>query len=260
MISAFERWRVSRGQPAAAPRLFSGVALCWVAIQLAMTPLIVHADATLGGTRVVFQERRHEASITITNTTASPYVIQAWIDSGDDKSRMTSKPELFVSPPLFRLDGGKENVLRIIRGTGALPSDRETVFWLNAKEIPVETHDESALQIAIRSRIKVFYRPEGIEGSSSDAPAKLRWTLERHSNAINPLLHIHNSSAFHVTFSSLTVDDGVRQVEVNANMIPPGGDLIAELSEIDPSREVHATFQTLTDFGGETRATTVPLE
>lgn len=32
------------------------------------------------------------------------------------------------SPPLFRLDAEKENMMRILKTAGDLPSDRESVF------------------------------------------------------------------------------------------------------------------------------------
>lgn len=39
---------------------------------------------------------------------------------------------------------------------GDLPVDRESVFWLNVKEIPKKSAEENVLQIAVRSRIKLF--------------------------------------------------------------------------------------------------------
>ncbi|MFS1539134.1 MAG: fimbria/pilus periplasmic chaperone [Candidatus Phlomobacter fragariae] len=38
------------------------------------------------------------------------------------------KPPFIVIPPLFRLDAGRENILRIMRPGGDLPLDRESFF------------------------------------------------------------------------------------------------------------------------------------
>ncbi|MRT32690.1 molecular chaperone, partial [Xylella fastidiosa subsp. multiplex] len=76
-------------------------------------------------------------------TGTSPYVVQAWIDAGEGKN----KTPMLVTPPLSRLDPGMENILRIMRVAGELPADRETVFWLNVKEIPERSKDENVLQI-----------------------------------------------------------------------------------------------------------------
>jgi P pilus assembly chaperone PapD len=55
-----------------------------------------------------------------------------------------------------------------VRTGGSLPEDRESVFWLNVKSIPA-TDDSvphnNVLQVVVKSRLKLFYRPAGLEGS-----------------------------------------------------------------------------------------------
>ncbi len=46
--------------------------------------------------------------------------------------------------------------------------DRESVFWFNVLEVPpkpdaAKATNQSLLQLAFRTRIKLFYRPKGIE-------------------------------------------------------------------------------------------------
>lgn len=134
--------------------------LCW-AIGLALT-LCLHwtaatAGVLLGGTRLIVHEKKRESSISIKNAGAAPYVVQAWIDAGEGEN----KTPFIVTPPLSRLDPGMENSLRVMRGPSRLPSGQESVFWLNVKEIPEKSSEENVLQMAVRSRIKVFYRPAG---------------------------------------------------------------------------------------------------
>ena len=45
------------------------------------------AGVMLGGTRVILGEKDREASIPMKNTGASPYVVQAWIDAGEGRTR-----------------------------------------------------------------------------------------------------------------------------------------------------------------------------
>ena len=67
------------------------------------------------------------------NEGKAPYVVQAWLDAGEGKN----KTPFLTTPPLSRLDPGMENILRIMRvSSNELPADRESVFWLNVKEIP----------------------------------------------------------------------------------------------------------------------------
>ncbi|STI86148.1 periplasmic pilus chaperone family protein [Escherichia coli] len=64
------------------------------------------------------------------------------------------------------MQGKKENTLRIINATNhQLPGDRESLFWVNVKAIPAMEKDqknENTLQLAIISRIKMFYRPTNL--------------------------------------------------------------------------------------------------
>ena len=52
-----------------------------------------------------------------------------------------------------------------------LPSDRESLFWLNIMEIPLKVEDPNSVQFAIRQRLKLFYRPPALLGGSAEAKA-----------------------------------------------------------------------------------------
>lgn len=70
-----------------------------------------------------------------------------------------AKTPFIITPPLFRLDPGKNNILRIVNTTPGLPQDRESVYWVNVKAIPSKSDDsenKNVLQIAVRTRIKLF--------------------------------------------------------------------------------------------------------
>ncbi|EDT8879266.1 fimbria/pilus periplasmic chaperone, partial [Salmonella enterica subsp. enterica] len=43
-----------------------------------------------------------------------------------------------------------------------VPQDRESLFYFNLREIPPKSDKPNVLQIALQTRIKLFYRPEGI--------------------------------------------------------------------------------------------------
>lgn len=65
--------------------------------------------------------------------------------------------------------------------SSALPKDRESVFWFNVLEVPpkpdaAKAANQSLLQLASCTRIKLFYRPEGLSGIPSDAPLALKWS------------------------------------------------------------------------------------
>lgn len=204
------------------------------------------AGVTLGGTRVILGEKDREASIPVKNTGTSPYVVQAWIDAGEGRN----KTPLLVTPPLSRLDPGMENILRILRVGGELPADRESVFWLNVKEIPEKPTEENVLQIAVRSRIKLFYRPAKLAGKQEEARTRLTWAVGPGASGQGAVLKVGNPTAYHVTFTALNVNDG--QQQINADMVPPFGEMAYPLTAIKAPQPVQVRFTTLNDYGAET--------
>ncbi len=204
------------------------------------------AGVMLGGTRVILGEKDREASIPVKNTGTSPYVVQTWIDAGEGKN----KTPLLVTPSLSRLDPGMENILRIMRVAGELPADRESVFWLNVKEIPERSSDENVLQIAVRSRIKLFYRPAKLPGKPEESRAQLKWAVSADAQGQGAVLKVGNPTAYNVTFTALNVNNGAQSI--NANMVPPFGEMSYPLSTIKTPQAVQVNFTTLNDYGGET--------
>ncbi|MNV56638.1 Chaperone protein EcpD precursor [compost metagenome] len=195
---------------------------------------------------MILGEKDREASIPVKNTSTSPYVVQTWIDAGEGQN----KTPLLVTPPLSRLDPGMENILRIMRVAGDLPADRESVFWLNVKEIPERSKEENVLQIAVRSRIKLFYRPARLAGKPEESRAQLQWVVSPGLEGRGAVLRVANPSAYHVTFTALDINDG--QQKINADMVPPFGEASYPLTAVKTPEAIRVSFTTLNDYGGET--------
>ena len=129
-----------------------------LALVLALFTVQAQAGIVIGGTRVIYNGDKKETSASIRNPDKSGvWLVQSWVDSGVKGS----KTPFIVTPPLFRINPGEENMLRIVRTGGSLPEDRESVFWLNVKSIPA-TDDSiphnNVLQVVVKSRLKLFYR------------------------------------------------------------------------------------------------------
>lgn len=119
------------------------------------------AGVAIAGTRVIYNEQSHEADITVKNTNPhDPVLIQSWVDDLADNN----KSPFIVTPPLFRLDAGDSNDLRVLLTSAQLPNDRESLFTLNIKVIPANTAPagENILQFAIKNQLKLIYRPAGL--------------------------------------------------------------------------------------------------
>ncbi|WP_207001637.1 fimbrial biogenesis chaperone [Trinickia mobilis] len=215
------------------------------AVAAVATAADANAGAVLGGTRVVFPGDAREASLSVKNTGDAPFLIQSWVDN-----QPSGKPAFFVTPPLARLDAGKETLLRILPAGVDLPKDRESVTRLNVKEIPAKPNtDENVLQFAVRSQIKLFYRPAGLKGSADQAPAQLVWSIVPAQGGGNAL-RVDNPTPYHVTFARLTVE-GAQPAEIkDADMVPPLDHVSLPLNVRASGTPLTVSYTTVNDYGG----------
>ena len=84
--------------------------------------------------------------------------------------------------------------------TGSLPQGRESLFWLNIKAIPSASKQMNSLQIAVKTRIKLIYRPETLRASTPEEQAnKLTW--RRAGNT----LQVNNPTPYVINFNEITL-------------------------------------------------------
>lgn len=127
------------------------------------------AAVTLDRTRAVFNGANKSMSLNITNQNkALPYLAQAWIE--DENGNKISTP-LVALPPLQRVESlAKGQVkLQLTDDAQSLPQDRESAFYFNLREIPPKSSKVNTLQIALQTRIKLFYRPAALQLSRDSA-------------------------------------------------------------------------------------------
>lgn len=126
---------------------------------------VVHsawAGVALDRTRLIITGNDRSVSASLTNTSPStPFLAQSWVEDASG-AKVTSP--LMVLPPLQRINGGQKGIARVTKTSGitSLPQDRESLFYLNVREIPPKPDKPNVLQLAMQSRIKLFYRPSAI--------------------------------------------------------------------------------------------------
>ncbi|MGY4818023.1 fimbrial biogenesis chaperone [Pseudomonas chlororaphis subsp. piscium] len=192
-------------------------------INLAITGILLlcsepsNAAITLDGTRAILVGPKQETSILVINQESEHIMIQSWVDSFN----VTAEKDIpfAITPSLNRVDGNQRMLLRIFYYGQGLPTDRESVFRLNVQEVPRKSKSENTLQIAVRQRIKLFYRPANLKGSADEAPAALLWRVT--SKDGKPGLEVRNDSAFHVSFGTVNIKNGSSSYPIPAEMIPP---------------------------------------
>ena len=207
---------------------------------------------SVGGTRLIYDASKREASLSVRNSADGvPHLVQSWVDDFNDE---TIKAPFIITPPLFRLDPGRENILRVIyTGENALPQDRESVFWLNVKTIPATEKtdaDTNKLIIAVKTRIKLFFRPRNLQTEAAhDAWRKLIFTYH------NNYLFIQNPTPYFVSLFSLSIGD--HQRIASPPMIAPFSMTSVSITTADAGSWV--AWQAITDYGSITAPTTAEL-
>ncbi|MBJ2089994.1 molecular chaperone [Serratia marcescens] len=196
-----------------------------------------NGGVTVGGTRLIYDGSKKEAALSVTNSDSNPYLIQSWIEA---KTEGGEKAPFIITPPLFRLEGNQQNVLRIVRTGGNLPEDRESLYWMNIKSIPATTKKEgvNTLQIAVNTRIKLIYRPQGVSGTPETVTDKLAWSQSGNK------LTVTNPTPFIMNFQQVKV--GGREIPDVTYVMPMG-----QASFVVPAgTSGKVSWRLISDYGG----------
>ncbi|WP_025122547.1 MULTISPECIES: molecular chaperone [unclassified Serratia (in: enterobacteria)] len=217
-------------------------------MKLALTALLmtlllaintVQAGVIVGGTRLIYDGGKKETSLSVTNPDKVPYLIQSWVDA---PSGGADKAPFMLTPPLFRLNAGQHNVLRVVRTGGNLPTDKESLYWMNIKSIPAgeKTQDQNTLQIAVKTRIKMIYRPQELKGVPEQVTGNLTW--QRSGNKIT----VTNPTPFYMNFYEIRV---AGKKITDATYVAPDGSASFTLPVDAHGNNV--TWTLISDYGGK---------
>lgn len=156
-------------------------------IILELLSFSARASIVIMGTRVVYPEQKKSINVQLHNGENSPSLVQVWLDTGDASASPDSVRVPFViTPPVSRVEPGTGQTLRIMYTGEPLPRDRESIFYLNVLDIPprpefgekkADVGNGNYLQLAVRSRIKLFFRPDTLNQSVTDAARQVTWSL-----------------------------------------------------------------------------------
>jgi len=200
-----------------------------------------HAAISLSGTRLVFDEGRKEESVIVRND-GEDIVVQSWVES-----EQGADLPFAITPPLVRVAAKQQQLLRVLFSGSNLPSDRESIFWLNVQEIPQSAGEENTLQLAVRQRIKVFYRPKGLPGTAFAAPEQLEWRLLNTSGGQQ--LQIKNPTPYYITLIDLVLYGAKENKVAEARMLTPGEVMTIPVNNVASSKR-RLQFGSINDYGG----------
>jgi len=215
----------------------------------------VAASVVLTGTRIIYPAGASEKTLQLSNADAHPWLVQAWLDAGDE----TSTPEtvndnlpFVLSPPIFRMDAHGGQALRVmLADTAALPADRESLFYFNFTQIPAldaQTQGANRLMVLIRSRVKLFYRPRQLARPNlRQIACGLRFHVQ------DEHLTINNPSPFHAVVRKAELHlDGQSVALLQGEMLAPFSEQRTPLPEgisAITNAQLHVTL--INDYGAD---------
>jgi chaperone protein EcpD len=214
-----------------------------------------NASVVIAGTRVVFPAANGEVTVRLNNNGGQPALVEAWIDSGNPNSTPdTSNVPFLTTPPLVRMNAGKGQSLRIVYTGQPLPNDRESLFWLNVLEIPPKPtakpgEEQNTLQFAVRSRLKLFFRPANLAGEPNIAAQQITWKVV--ADGTGYALEAYNPTPYYITFSKLSLSvDNVAHAP-DTGMVAPLSPLRLPIKNLGhaPATGTMIEYTTINDFG-----------
>lgn len=197
-----------------------------LAFSVSLAPQLASAGIQVQGTRFIYPGDAREIAVELHNDADRPALVQSWLDSGDASADPgTEQLPFVVLPPLVRVGSHAGQTLRIGYTGEALPSDRESVFWLNVLDVPPRAEDgddRNIMRLAFRTRVKLFFRPDGLPGTLQETAEQLTWSVEPTGDGY--VLRAHNEGAYYVSFADVTLNAGGHRYESNdSGMVAPHG-------------------------------------
>ncbi|MGL5954612.1 MAG: fimbria/pilus periplasmic chaperone [Providencia rustigianii] len=207
------------------------------------------AAVSLDRTRIIFDGENKSVSLIINNNNKQlPYLAQGWIENEESK-KITSP--LIVLPPVQRLEPGKSSQMKIesLPSIKNLPQDRESLFYFNMREIPPKSDKPNTLQIALQTKIKLFYRPAAIAPQQNSAPWQEKMQLEKKGN----LVIAKNSTPYYITIINAGAHANTDAKEFNPIMIAPFGEENIGITSEQLGNTPVITY--INDYGGRPKLT-----
>lgn len=216
-----------------------GIAVC-----LAIISSAANASIALDRTRVIFPGGEKSVSMTVANENKQlPYLAQGWIEN--DKGEKISSP-FIVLPPVQRVEPGSKTQVKIqeTAALSSLPQDRESLFYFNLREIPPRSNKPNVLQLALQTKIKLFYRPQALLQADTAKPWQESLTLERKGDRYV----VHNITGYYATIIDAHAQGLKSTGKFTAFMVPPKSD--ADISVPASSLGNSPQLVYINDYGG----------
>lgn len=209
------------------------------------------AGMTISGTRIIFPGVEREHTVRTNNRSSSPLLVQVWVDDGNKTADINSvKVPFTVTPPVYRVEPGKGQSVRLIYNGMNLPQDRESVFWFNMLEIPPENDAGKKidqLELAFRTRIKIFYRPAILKSSGLQNISQLKWEVI----SLEKGIRVNNPTPYYISFDTAYINAGGMKYPLTSEMIAPfsSREMVPVRTKSRPTKIDSIAVRLINDYG-----------
>lgn len=206
-----------------------------------------HAAVALDRTRIIYNEGDKAVSLNVSNQNKElPYLAQGWIEN--EKGEKITTP-FTVLPPIQRIEPGESSQLRVqaLSAANGLAKDRESVFYFNLREIPPRSDQPNTLQIALQTRVKLFYRPKTliVEQPHLSTPWQNKLVLERQGERYTA----YNPTGYYITLVEAARRKGEQGInEFDPVMVAPKSRSVLNVTATKLGNTPVITY--IDDYGG----------
>lgn len=211
-----------------------------------MTP--ISYGYTVGGinldqTRIVYLSSDKAQTLVVNNTSDRAWLIQSRVQEGENNG----KSPFIITPPLFTLQQGNRQILRIVKLNKMLPEDRESVFYLSVLAIPaakIRETDESnkgVISVGMNFTLKMFYRPAALSQDAEKTSCHLRIIPSPAG------IRIENPTPYFQTFGKFELNGNQLNLNDMNSMLAPYS---SREYQIKNKKITQVQWQTINDYGG----------
>lgn len=210
-----------------------------------LSGVMTQAYAVLGldRTRIIFNEEEGGTSVVVDNQdNTSSFLAQTWIETPTGE-KLTSS--LVALPFLQKIGPKQKKQIKItyMEGQNILPQDRESLLYFNVLGIPPQGKEANVVQFTIQSRLKLFYRPKGIDYKlSTDNYFQRELKVTKQGGNIK----LTNPTPFNIIITNINVDQS-KDEQFPETIVAPFSDSVVSLK--NPSWNSFEVAY-IDDFGG----------
>lgn len=175
-------------------------------------------------TRIIFDHSNtNSVSVIVENSNPNmPYLAQTWIEDGNGNK---IEEPLVALPMLQRLNPRQEKQIKIslVGDTNALPKDRESLLQFSVLGLPpTDSEGQSKLNILVRSNLKLFYRPKGLQKYAENAIFEEVKVQKQGNNLI-----LENPTPYHIVIYAFSARKGINLTEKDIVLKPFGKEKVS---------------------------------